>query len=285
MKKHIAPLIVLDDKDELAKRFDHLMLTIELALLQSKDPSRNVKIAVSTAESLSHLYLIPQVKAQKQMIEKAMNVGFWGDASILDLEEVRVALRDLVQYIERKKRKIYFTDFEGNIIDQKEGESIHLTNDLKNYRAKVEFYLKEHQDTLAVYKLRKNKKLNTTDMQELERILWTELGSKEEYEKEYGDTPIGRLVRKIVGVDREAVNEAFSEFLDEQKLNINQIRFVRLMIDYIVVNGNIEDNRVLMEEPFRSCGSITKIFNDKMDVARKLMEISAEIRRNSEEIA
>ena len=122
-------------------------------------------------------------------------------------------------------------------------------------------------------------------MQELERILWKELGTKEDYKKEHGDTPIGRLVRKIVGVNREAVNEAFSEFQSEEKLNINQIRFVRLMVDYIAANGNIENNSVLMQEPFRSAGSITALFKNDMDTAKKILSIAENIRRNSEETA
>ena len=122
-------------------------------------------------------------------------------------------------------------------------------------------------------------------MKSLEDILWKELGSKEDYQKEYGDTPIGRLVRQIVGVERSAVNEAFSEFLSEERLNINQIRFVRLIVDYIVANGNIEDNKVLMEEPFRSVGSITALFKDDMTTANQIMEVVAQIRLNSEIVA
>lgn len=106
-----------------------------------------------------------------------------------------------------------------------------------------------------------------------------------DYEEEYGDTPIGRLVRTIVGVDRNAVNEAFSEFLSEEKLNLNQIRFVNLIVDYIVVNGNIDDKKVLMEEPFRSVGSITSLFRENMSTAKRIMDVIDEIRRNSEEIA
>lgn len=122
-------------------------------------------------------------------------------------------------------------------------------------------------------------------MKSLEDILWKELGSKEDYQKEYGDTPIGRLVRQIVGVERSAVNEAFSEFLSEERLNINQIRFVRLIVDYIVANGNIEDNKVLMEEPFRSVGSITALFKDDMTTAKQIMKVVAQIRLNSEIVA
>ena len=149
----------------------------------------------------------------------------------------------------------------------------------------MEFYLKEHSDNLSVYKLRNNKRLSETDLKALEKLLWEELGTKTDYEKEYGDTPIGRLVRRIVGVDRAAVNEAFSEFLSEEKLNINQIRFVKLIVDYIVVNGNIDDNAVLMEEPFRSVGSITTLFKNDMGIAKRIMGVVADIKRNSEEIA
>lgn len=88
-----------------------------------------------------------------------------------------------------------------------------------------------------------------------------------------------------MGLDRGAVNEAFSKFLSEERLNLNQIRFVRLMVDYIAANGNIEDNSVLMQEPFRSAGNITMLFKNDMDAAREIMDIAAQIKKNSEEIA
>ena len=132
-----------------------------------------------------------------------------------------------------------------------------------------------------MYKLRSNKKLTKEDLHSLEEILWHELGSREDYQKEYGDTPIGMLVRKIVGVDTEAVNEAFSEFLTEERLNINQIRFVRLLVDYISRNGNIEDRKVLQDEPFRSVGSIVTLFKDDMETAKKIMDVVEEIKNNS----
>ena len=115
--------------------------------------------------------------------------------------------------------------------------------------------------------------------------MWEELGSKAEYEKEYGDTPVTKLVRKIVGLDRGAANEAFSKFLSEEKLNVVQIRYVKLLVDYIVANGMIEDNRVLMEEPFRSLGSITTLFKDNMNDAREIMGVIQQIKTNSETIA
>lgn len=285
IKEHIAPLVKPQKEDELARRFDYLVYSIDLGLLQSKRVQTPVNIVIQTAEQLSEKFSIPQVEKQRDIIEKVQTAEFWDNVTVIELETVRNALRSLLQYLDKIRRKIYYTNFIDTIIDSEEGEPIHGGNDLKNYRKKVEFYLKEHSDRISVYKLRNNKKLSEADLKELERILWTELGSKEDYIKEYGDTPIGRLVRRIVGVDRAAVNEAFSEFLIEERLNLNQMRFVKLIVDYIVANGNIDDNKVLMGEPFKSVGSITSLFKDDMGTAKQIMEVVAQIKRNSEEIA
>ena len=285
IKGHIAPLVKPRKEDELARRFDYLIYSIDLGLLQSKSVRTPINIVIQTAEQLSGKYSIPQVAAQKEIIEKVQRAEFWEHTTILELDAVRTAIRDLLQYLDKIRKKIYYTDFTDTIVAAAEGAPIYDSSDLRNYRKKVEFYLKEHSDKISVYKLRNNKQLSEGDLKELERILWQELGSKEDYVKEYGDTPVGRLVRRVVGVDRTAVNEAFSEFLTEVHLNINQIRFVNLIVDYIAANGNIDDNKVLMEEPFRSVGSITTLFRDDMGTAKRIMEVVADIKRNSEETA
>ena len=203
-------------------------------------------------------------------------------AIILEMDVVREALRDLIQFLPKKTQRIVYTDFADQVIEYQENTPIEMGNRLENYRKKVEFYLKEHQDNMAVRKLRNNQPLQKSDMQELEKILWQELGSKEDYTKEYGDTPVGILVRKITGMDQQAANEAFNEFLNEEKLNADQIRFVRLIVDYISVNGMIEDRRVMMDEPFRSVGSIGQIFENDMDIAMKIMTVIDQIKQNAE---
>lgn len=282
IKEHIAPLVKPDKDDELARRFDYLIYSINLGILQSKSVQKTVNVVVKTAKELSEKYAIPQVAAQKLVIEKVQTQDFWDDATIMEIDRVRVALRDLLQYLDKTKRKIYYTDFKDEITDRAEGEPIYASEDLTNYKKKVEFYLKEHANHLSVYKLRHNKRLTPADMQSLEQILWQELGSKSDYQKEYGDTPIGRLVRQIVGVEREAVNQAFSAFLSEERLNIHQIRFIQLIVDYIVENGNIEDKKVLTQEPFKSVGSITILFKDDMNTAKELLGVVDQIKSNSE---
>ena len=281
IKKQISPIVKTVNDDEFAKRFDLLMYLIQLYNLQGSVFKRGIKLVMETADKLAKLGTIPEVKEKKAIIERTLEHEFWENADIFDMENVRKALRELIKYLERSTQKIYYTKFSDSIIAEESNSSIHNVNDLKSYRKKVEFYLKEHQDELAIYKLRNNKKLTKQDIETLERVLFNELGSKEEYEKEYGKTPVTQLVRKILGLDRNAANEAFSEFLNNKSFNSSQIHFVKLIVDYIVKNGFIEDNKILTEDPFRSVGSIIDLFPNNVSERAKLIKTINEIRENT----
>lgn len=286
VKENISPLMTPIEDDELAKRFDLLILTIELASLQSNNATKPIRRVIDTAEALAKLGTIPQVLAQKDVIDDVRTLEFWEDVSLADLERVRIALRDLIRYIEHANQKIYYTNFKDEVLTVAENVSIYNVNDLQSYRKKVEHYLKEHQHeaTLAIYKLRNNKPLTKPDVEYLEQILWSELGSKEQYEKDYGETPVTKLVRKIVGLDRQAAFQAFSIFISEQNLNLQQTKFVELIIDYIVKNGTLE-RQVLQQDPFSSVGGIMVVFKDQLPKARGILDIIDHINRNAEDIS
>ena len=282
IKQNISPLINSLKDDELAKRFDLVMYTIELASLQGANANKPVRSVIQTAEELSKLGTIPQVQEKKYIIEKVKTEEFWESVDVFELEEVRDALRELLKYLQRQTQTIYYTSFDDFIIAEESNAAMYNTNDLKNYRKKVEHYLNSHKDDLAIFKLRNNKKLTKQDVETLETIMWNELGTNADYEKEFGNMPVGKLVRKLVGLDRQAANEAFSEFLNNENLNMNQVHFVKLIVDYVVANGFIEDNRILQEDPFRTVGSITTLFKDNMDDARKIIKIINDIKVNAE---
>lgn len=281
LKEKIAPLITPLTDDEMAKRFDYLMLTIELSQLQNKNANKPIGRVKTTAEELSKLGTIPQVLDKKYIIEKVQTDEFWEGVDLFELEAVREALRELIKFIEKDTQKIYYTNFKDEILEVHENEAIYDANDLQSYRKKVNQYLNAHKDDLAIYKLRTNKQLTKDDFKTLETVLWHELGSQKDYEKLYGDTPISKLVRKLVGLDRMAANEAFSQFLSNEKLNEKQIKFVKLIVDYVVANGVMENRRVLMEDPFRTLGSITDIFENRSDTSA-LLGIIDEINKNCE---
>lgn len=279
---NLSPLIIPIADEELAKRFDNVMYTIELAKLTAKSAGKPIKSVIKTAEQLSKIGTIPQINEKRDIINKVQSDEFWEEANIFELEEVREAIRELVKFLEKEHQKDYFTNFSDVFSVIGEGDApIYGANNLQNYRKKVNQYLKEHQDQIAIYKLRNNKSLTVQDVQTLEEILWKELGTQEDYKKEFGETPITKLVRQIVGLDQQAANEAFSEFLSEERLNVNQVKFVKLIIDYVVKNGMLE-KQVLQEDPFRALGSISELFRDNIDDAKKIIQVIDEINSNTE---
>ncbi|STB00551.1 DEAD/DEAH box helicase family protein [Clostridium baratii] len=280
LKNHIAMAIPSENDDELAKRFDLVMYSIQLAYLQGTNATRGIKSVITTAENLSKLGTIPQIKEKKYIIEKVMTEEFWEKADIFEIDEVRQALRELIKYLEKEKQQIYYTKFKDMIIAEETNTSMYNVNDLKNYKKKVEYYLKEHQDELVIYKIRNNKKITKEDLEHLENIMFNELGTKSDYEREFKDTPVAKLVRKITGLDRNAALEEFSEFLNDESLNSSQIHFIKLIVDYIVKNGMIEDKRILTEDPFRTVGTIIELFGDDIEVRNKLLKKIDEINKN-----
>ena len=113
-----------------------------------------------------------------------------------------------------------------------------------------------------IAKLKTNKLLTTNDVSALEEILWKEVGTRQDYELEYGQKPLGELVREIVGLDMNAAKEAFSEYLTSTGLDSRQIYFVNQIVEYIVHNGMLKDFSILQESPFTDQGSIVEIFTD-----------------------
>ena len=66
LKKHIAPIVEAEKENELARRFDYLMYSIELAMLERKNLSKNIGAVVGIAEKLSLMQdSVPQIKEQK----------------------------------------------------------------------------------------------------------------------------------------------------------------------------------------------------------------------------
>ena len=74
-------------------------------------------------------------------------------------------------------------------------------------------------------------------------------GTREDFQRTYGDQPLGELIRRIVGLDRNAAKEAFAEFLAEGTLSADQIRFIDQIIEHLARNG-VMNLEALYEPPF-----------------------------------
>ena len=133
---------------------------------------------------------------------------------------------------------------------------------------------------IAIYKLRSNKPLNSVDLKSLEEVLWSEVGTKEDYLAEYGEKPLGEFVREIVGMDMNAAKEAFAEFLNDTSLDSRQIYFVNQIVEYIVHNGLLKDLSVLQETPFTDKGSVVEVFTD-LSVWMRIRNAIETVNRNA----
>ncbi len=259
--QEIAPLILPDGDDAKAVRFDALLYSMELALLAGKSYGRRRTDLLRKVQDVSQIANIPEIIAQKELIVRILYTPYLDTAGVPELEEIRVRLRDLMKYIPNK-RLIYDTDFTDEILSEEWNPSELENDDMKDYRAKAEYYVRRHQDNAVIQKLRQNVPLTSEDVRALESILWGELGSRADYEREFGAKPLGEFVREIVGMDMTAAKAAFAQFLNDVNLDSRQIYFVNQIVEYIVQNGMMKDLSVLQESPFTDRGSIVEIFTD-----------------------
>ena len=279
VREELAPLILPDGDEASAVRFDALMYGIELAYLIGKKYGKARSDLLKKVSAISTVANIPEIMVQAELINQILHTDYLDRAGINEFEHIRESLRDLMKYLPKKKVR-YDTNFEDDILSIEWKESELENDDLKNYKAKAEYYVRQHQDDLVIAKLKKNKPMTQDDIKTLEKILWSDLGTKDEYEAEYGDKPLGEFVREIVGLDMNAAKEAFSEYLNEANLDSRQIYFVNQIVEYIVHNGLMKDFSVLQEPPFTDQGSVVDIFTD-LNVWMGIRKVIEEINDNA----
>ncbi len=282
---HIAPLINESDQDEMAKRFDVLMLDIQLAILNGdKKQGGLIQKVVNTAGKLSKKASIPSVAKKMDYIKDAQDKEFWLEGDIPGIENIRVELRNLIKFLDFEETPIYFTsftdEFEPNIVEH---QLVYGFNDLDAYKRKVEQYLKQNSSHLTIYKLRNNIKITKSELEALEQMLFEQgqLGTKQEFIKAFGEQPLGIFIRSIVGLDVLAAKSAFSQIISNQTLNAQQIRFIDMIINFLSVKGIIEPS-MLFDAPFTDINSsgIMGVFD--AEISSKIIELIETINHNAE---
>ena len=281
----IAPLVQSEENDEFAKRFDNFMYGLILAHIEQLSAFQYAKKQLcDTASLLERKATIPQIKEKLPLLQEIRTDAFWDANDILLFEKIRRELRNLIGFLDEGdgEQKRIVTKLTDPITDSQEGIQLDVAYDFEDYRAKVNRYVNEHGNTLAIYKLTHNIPLAIGDYQELEQVLTSELGSREDYKREFGDTPFGLLVRKIAKLDHDAAMKAFSAFINDQSLNQKQVAFVKKIINHIELNGYMENVSELTKPPFDKPVSFIKLFDAKTRTA--LVVAINQIRENAVQI-
>lgn len=255
IKNNLSHLVSYkEDTDELAKRFDVLIGRLQLALInQSKAQKILITNIVSIAQKLFTKRNVPAVHAKIALIEQLKKDSFWPTITITQLEKIRTELRSLIQFLkdEDKETPVY-TDFTDELhLDMvKEVDVMGTYTSLKSYKDRVESFIRKNRTHLVIDKLYKNLPITAKELEVLEHFLLKEaLESKDRFIKEFGEQPLGKFVRKIIGLDIEVTNQLFANFISKGNLNANQITFIQKIIDYLNQNGIIE-KQLLTQSPF-----------------------------------
>lgn len=194
------------------------------------------------------------------------------------LETVRRRLRSLVKLIELKKRPTIYSDFEDRTgpVSEIEVRGIPIGTDMEAFRRKARAFLKPYENHIAVLKLRRNEPLTASDLAELERIFILAGVDAQSVNRLQAEGGLGRFVRSLVGLDREAAHAAFAGFLNGRTLTANQNEFMNLVIEHLTARGVMDPGR-LYEAPFTDFDDlgVEGVF-PKADVV-KLVEILREI--------
>ena len=284
VQRELAHLPSADtDSDEPAKRFDLLCLQLQLALLTA-DGTVAARVQDTIQQIASALLTrtgIAAVKQQAELLESVASDLWWEGAGATAVERVRRRLRGLLRYVPRGHAHVVYSDFEDELgaVRETDAPSADVGTDMERFTAKAREFLRGRQDDLTLQKVRRNRQLTTVDLQHLNALLQLSgTGSPAEIQ-EASEGGLGLFIRQLVGLDREAAQEALSEFLDGSRCSAAQIRFVQMVVDHLTANG-VVDPGALFGSPFTDHGGPTEHFDDDtiVQLMDRLREVEARAR-------
>lgn len=285
IKENVIPILIPSEDNEDAKRFDNLLYNLQLKKINNQKTIRLEDNISSLVSELEKSGTVPKVVEKKELIIKVAETDYLSRASFFEIEKVRENLRDLIQYIDPYMRSPIYSDFEDKLMKVHEDDTqISSGNDFRAYKKKIQKYLIQNMENIIIWKIRHNQKLTETEKNNLEKILFEELGTNKDFVNAYGDKNVIEVVRNIVGLDPNTASEIFSKYINNNRLNMKQIQFVKLLIDYVIKNGTIEMIS-LTEDPFRALGEVGDLFEDNLDTFAQIRKEIEQIKENVEKLA
>ena len=287
LQREVAGLpseIATDDIE--SRMFDLMALRMQLALVEGDEGAfeRHRRRVVEIAMLLEEKGTIPAVAAQLEYIAGVQDSGFWEGVTLAGLEDLRLRLRGLVPFLDKKKRKIVYTDFKDEVLGVREELAVSIPKMTgAQYAKKVNEYLRDHLTHVVIHRLRTNQPLTADDLKSLEATL-VEIG-EEDGETLLSDLlgrseapSLAHFVRSLVGMDRTAAQAAFSQFLNDRSLTPQQIRFVEMVIDQLTARG-VMDSSALYEPPFSNlhAGGPDELFAGKETVINAVFKTLASL--------
>ena len=241
--KGIAHLLPRPKENEAAKKFDVLMLYLQLEQLDSTVKADNSRASViKIAQLLEKKATIPAVRERMETIKEVQTAAFWDHCTLNSLERVRKELRELVHVLAESRDERRFVI---NIEDAISSDAVAAPVTLKaTYHDRVIDYLAKHTDNEVLRKIQNFEQLTTADVNELQRIFWEELGTRTEFDeatngKKYNHN-VAAFIRVIQGVDRQKALALYTRFIKDGNLTGEQEQYLKEILNYLSENGDLK---------------------------------------------
>lgn len=241
--KGIAHLLPRPKENEAAKKFDVLMLYLQLEQVDSTVKADNSRASViKIAQLLEKKATIPAVRERMETIKEVQTAVFWEHSTLNSLERVRKELRELVHVLAESRDERRFVI---NIEDAISSDAVAAPVTLKaTYHDRVIDYLAKHTDNEVLRKIQNFEQLTTDDVNELQRIFWEELGTRTEFDeatngKKYNHN-VAAFIRVIQGVDRQKALALYTRFIKDGNLTGEQEQYLKEILNYLSENGDLQ---------------------------------------------
>ena len=195
---------------------------------------------------------VPAVMARIHTIRMVQTAQFWENETLDALEAVRKELRDLMHLLkDQRSNKKFVIDIEDEYSTSEDDVDVVIQT---SYRQRVTDYLAANGDNETLRKIQHFEQLTAKDIHELERILFEELGTKDEYNKLTEGYPyknnVAAFIRMINGIDHKKGIQIYQKFVEGYNLSSEQERYLKNILDYVSENGDIETKN-FMEYPLK----------------------------------
>lgn len=262
-----------------AFKFDLLVARLQRTSINRSTSFENLQSQFLTQIDMLQMNL-NQVRAKAETISRVKSDSFWDDVSVAALEEVRLQLRGIMQYVSKPTPPPGGTALVTNVAEDRDSFESGEFESTKMRSVSLEVYKQElkallgdlFEENETLRKIRKGQSVTEDDLQHLNSLIHArndklDLNDLKEY---YPDTaqPTDQLLRAIIGMDPEAVKQCFQHFVNRhKKMNSLQIKFLEMLQNHIAKYGCITIEQ-LYEDPFKMLAAegIDGIFSDESQI-------------------
>lgn len=243
--------------NEAAYRFDLLLTELSVELLRKGGRVADLRARVEGDVELLHK-AHPAVKAKAGSIHKVRSKDFWKGATPGDIELLRQDLRGVMHHrVDPSPGSVAprVIDVPDTVVG---GEAYYPAlsgAELMPYKERVRAVVLQHFASAPVLlRLKARKAVTEAEIEELARLI-LEIDDRADLKRLAAHDPITRgslasTLRGLVGLEPEAVEEAFVDFLSKHpSMTAKQTQFLARLQEHIAKNGGMEVDR-LFEEPF-----------------------------------